>query len=305
MRAQFVFSEIRTDLRRNLTMTVALVLILFIALSMFGVGLLTHRQVSTMKGVWYDKVEVSVFLCTDGDKATDPSGSCAQGEATQAQKDQIRTDLQGTPEVKTIYFENHQQAYAQFRKLFKDQSIVDTITPTDLPESFRVKLTDPSKVDVLTSKFTGRPGIKQVVDQRKAFQGLFAILGKVQTMVSVVAIIGVVAAVLLIATMMRVAAFTRRRETGIMRLVGASNLYIQLPFILESVLAAVVGAALTVAALAGGMSFLVYRGFRQYANVFGYVSWADLWDVMPWILGFGIVLSALTSFVTLRRFLRV
>ena len=108
-----------------------------------------------------------------------------------------------------------------------------------MPESFRVKLSDPTKYDVVASAFIGRPGIDSVNDQRRVLDKLFAILNGFQTGALVIAAMMLLATVLLVANTIRVAAFSRRRETGIMRLVGASNFYIQLPFLLEAALAAV------------------------------------------------------------------
>ncbi|MFZ0324589.1 MAG: permease-like cell division protein FtsX, partial [Actinomycetes bacterium] len=120
MRPQLILSEAATGLRRNITMTVAAVLVIAIALALFGVALLIRQQINVMKGFWYDKVEVSIFLCGD----TSDAPSCADGAVTDAQRQQIQADLQATPQVETVYYESKQQAYDLFKQQFSDSAIV-------------------------------------------------------------------------------------------------------------------------------------------------------------------------------------
>ncbi len=234
MRAQFVLSEIGIGLRRNLTMTIAVVVTVAISLALFGSGLLIRAQVEAMKDFWYDKVEVSVYLCGESSQAP----TCGGAAVTQQQRDEIQADLEAMPEVDTVFYESQEQAYAQFREQFEDSpDLVENVTAEALPESFRVKLEDPTQFAVVASAFAERPGVEEVQDQKALLEGFFNVLNKLQLIALIIAGVQVVAAVLLISNTIRVAAFSRRRETGIMRLVGASNLYIQLPFLLEGVLA--------------------------------------------------------------------
>ena len=177
--------------------------------------------------------------------------SCAEGPVTQAQREEIRADLESLqPLVEEVYYESSAEAFERFSEQFKDAPILSNITPDQMPESFRVKLSDPTKYDVVASAFIGRPGIDSVNDQRRVLDKLFAILNGFQTGALVIAGMMLLATVLLVANTIRVAAFSRRRETGIMRLVGASNFYIQLPFLLEAALAAMVGALVAIGLLA-------------------------------------------------------
>ena len=142
MRATFVASEVGTGLRRNLTMTLAVIITVAVSLGLFGASLLVRAQVSTMKDFWYDKVEVSIFLCSKGSDTP----SCAGGAVTNAQRDQIEADLESLrPLVEDIYYESKAEAYARFQEQFKNSPIVDNVTENALPESFRVKLSDPTK----------------------------------------------------------------------------------------------------------------------------------------------------------------
>src|SRR5687768_13290511 len=232
MRASFVLSEIGIGLRRNLTMTIAVVVTTAISLALFGAGLLIREQVSTMKDYWYDKVEVSVYLCGEGSNSL----NCNGGTVTEDQRDQIQADLQMTPLVEQVYYESKQDAYKRFQEQFKDsEDLVRNVTPDALPESFRVKLKDPTQFEVIASAFRDRPGVDEVQDQKSLLEPFFRLLRWLQYGALLVALFQLVAALLLVYNTIRVAAFSRRRETGIMRLVGASNLYIQLPFLLEGV----------------------------------------------------------------------
>ncbi len=302
MRAQFVLSEIGIGLRRNLTMTIAVVVTVAISLALFGSALLIRKQVDAMKDFWYDKVEVSVYLCGE---ASD-TGTCGGSGVTDQQRDELEADLRAMPQVQEVYYESQDMAYEQFKKQFEDSpDLVENVTADALPESFRVKLRDPTQFEVVASAFADRPGVEEVQDQKELLEGFFNVLNKLQQIALVIAGVQLVAALLLISNTIRVAAFNRRRETGIMRLVGASNLFIRLPFLLEGVLAAVVGAALASGALVALKAVLIEGQLRPNFPVIAYVSWADVLWIMPWLFLTGVVLAGLSSFVTLQRHLRV
>ncbi len=302
MRAQFVFSEIAIGLRRNLTMTVAVVVTVAISLALFGASLLIREQVNTMKDYWYGKVEVSVFLCA----ANSSAPTCRDGAVTEAERTQLNTDLHALPQVKKVYYESQEQAFERFKKQFKDSpDLVKNVTPGVLPESFRVKLNDPRQFDVVRDAFADRPGVESVLDQRQLLNKFFKVLRGFQLAALVIAVVQIVAATLLISNTIRVAAFSRRRETGIMRLVGASNLYIQLPFLLEGALAGLVGAVLASGALFLIKGFFVDKQLRPVFQFTAFIGWDAVWSVIPVLLLLGVLLSALASFVTLRRHLRV
>ncbi|MDO8732263.1 MAG: permease-like cell division protein FtsX [Actinomycetota bacterium] len=302
MRATFVASEVGHGLRRNLTMTLAVVITVAVSLGLFGGALLLRAQVSTMKDFWYDKVEVSIFLCGKGSDAA----SCSGGAVTQAQRDQIKTDLESLkPLVDTIFYESQADAYQHFQEQFKNSPIADNVRQSALPESFRVKLSDPTKYEVVASAFAGRPGVEQVNDQRQILDKFFRLLGGLQAIALAIAVLMLVVTVLLIVNTMRVAAFSRRRETSIMRLVGASNFYIQLPFLLEAALAAAAGAVLAILALILTKGILVDEVIAPSFQFTSFVGWdAVLW-IAPVMLITGILLAGSAAFFTLRKYLRV
>lgn len=302
MRASFVLSEIGIGLRRNLTMTIAGVVTVAISLAIFGAGLLAQRQVSAMKDFWYDKVEVSMYLCGDGSKGANCNGSAV----TEEQRNQLLTDVTNNPLVAKVYYESQQQAFENFKRQFKDsKDLVQNVTPDALPESLRVKLKDPTKYEDLASAFQDAPGVEEIQDQKALLDPFFKVLKRLQLVAWVVAGIQILAAILLIGNTIRVAAFSRRRETGIMRLVGASNLYIQLPFLLEGVLVGIVGAAFAAAGLAALKAVLVDRLLKPMLKFTAFVGWRDVFAVVPWLFVVGVALTGISSFFTLRRHLRV
>ncbi len=302
MRAQFVASEVGNGLRRNLTMTLAVIITVAVSLTLFGVSLLVRAQVDTMKDFWYDKVEVSLFLCA---KSSD-TPSCAGGAVTAAQRDQIEADLESLrPLVQDIYYESQTEAYARFQEQFANSPIVDSVNKNALPESFRVKLADPTQYDVVASAFSGRPGIEQVNDQRQVLDKFFRLLGGLQAIALIIAVVMSIVTVLLVANTMRVAAFSRRRETGIMRLVGASNLYIQLPFLLEAAVSAGIGAILAVGGLILAKAVVIDQILAPSFQFTAFVGWDAVAGIAPMLILVGIGLSGVAAFLTLRKYLRV
>jgi cell division transport system permease protein len=304
MRLRFLLGEIGTGLRRNTAMTVSVVLVTFVSLVFVGAGSLLQMQVGQMKDYWYDKVQVSIFLCTADSEAT----TCASGEATPAQVDAVRTQLESAtlaPYVAKVSFETKAQAYSRFKQQFAGTAIADSATQDQLNSSFRVKLKDPTQYQVISQSFSGMQGVEEVQDQRRVLDPFFKVLNVLTFTAAGFALVMIVAAALLIATTIRLSAFSRRRETGIMRLVGASKVLIQLPFLLEGVAAATVGAALATAALWLAVRFGVQGWLVEALPLFGYVGTHQVWVIAPVLFGIGVLLSALASVVTLSRYLRV
>jgi cell division transport system permease protein len=302
MRATFVASEVGGGLRRNLTMTLAVIITVAVSLGLFGASLLVRAQVGTMKDFWYDKVEVSIFLCGKGSDTP----SCSGGEVTEAQREQIKADLEALrPLVEDIYYESKTEAFQRFKEQFKNSPIVNSVSENALPESFRVKLSDPTKYDVVASAFAGRPGVDQVNDQRVILDKFFRLLGGLQLIALLIAIVMLIVTVLLIVNTMRVAAFSRRRETSIMRLVGASNFYIQLPFLLEAALAAGVGGLAAIVALILMKGILIDQVLAPSFQFTAFVGWEAVATIAPIVFLTGVVLAGLAAFFTLRKYLRV
>ncbi len=304
MRLRFILSEIGIGLRRNLSMTISVVLVTFVSLTFVGSAALLQLQSGKMKDDWYDKVEVSVFLCP----ATSPEPTCAGGEVTDEQKDAITAALD-EPEIKPlveeVFFETKQQAFDSFKKQFGDQSWASVATVDDMNSSFRIKLTDPSQYEVVADVVSGKQGVESVQDQRRLFDRLFLVIDRATLLTGGLAAVMLVAAVLLITTTIRLSAMSRRRETGIMRLVGASTWFIQLPFMLEGALAATVGSLLAVGGLWLGVEYLVTDWLGGTVSWIPYVTTADVLTVAPLLVVAGILLAAISSLVTLSRYTKV
>jgi cell division transport system permease protein len=301
MRLQYIFSEIGTGLRRNLTMTLAVIITVAISMAFLGTGMLLRAQAETMKGYWYDKVQISVFMCNEYDRGE----RCADGMVTDEQKANIEQVLTSHPEVQTLHFENQEQAYEHFKEQFADD-IAESITPDQLQESFRVELKDPERFEGVVSAVAGLPGVHQVQDQRDLLEPFFRVMNGLLIGAVAIAVILLVAATLLITNTIRLAAFSRRRETGIMRLVGASNFYIQLPFILETAIAGLIGAVLAGTGVALIKAVLIDRVIApNFLFIDAWVGWPEILGIVPWLLFAGVLLSGVAAFVTLRRYLRV
>jgi len=300
MRLQFILGEIWVALRRNLSMSISVALVTMVSVLFLGLGILAQRQVDTMKDYWYDRVQVSIFLCTS--KSDLPN--CTSGAVTPAQRGQIRSQLDAMkPLVKSVYTESQQQAYDRLKAQYKDNATYQEITPAQMPESFRVQLSDPTRYEVITSAFIGAPGVGDVQDQRRILDPLFNVLRGLSLGALGLAALMVLCSVLLVATTIRQTAFSRRRETGIMRLVGASAFNIQLPFVLETLIATLVGSALAIGVLWAMVRYGIgYLGTRLPIN---FIGTADLWLVTPWLVAAAAGLAILTAWLTLRRYLKV
>lgn len=301
MRAQFVFSEIWIGLRRNLTMTVAVIVTVAISLALLGLGLTVRSQVNEMKNYWYDKIEVSVFLCVQSSNTP----QCEEnGAATQKQKNQIRKDLTSMPQVAQVYYETQQKAWQRFQQQFDNSPLLESTQKEDMPDSFRVKLEDPRQYSVVASAVKGRPGVDNVLTQQQVLQRFFKVLNGLRNAALFIFVALVVAGTLLISNTIRLAAYNRRRETGIMRLVGASNFYIQLPFLLEGAIAGLIGGIFAAGSLVVVKEFFINSIAQSFPTI-GFVGWGSILQIALLQIVVGVLLCGLASFVTLRRYLRV
>ena len=298
MRLRYVSSELGGGLRRNVTMTVAVIVTVWVSLVLFGVGMLIRSEVNLAKGFWYDKVQIAVFMCNEGAETT----RC-DGAVTDAQRATIEKTLRANPEVADVFYEDQQTAYARFKEICKDCATVDIVQPQDLQSSYRVKLKDPRQYESVSSAVSGLPGVLSVQDSRQVLEPLFNGLNGLKWISIGLSIGLLLAAVLQIANTIRLTVFSRRREIGIMRLVGASNLYIQLPFVLETVIAALVGAALACGTLA--FAPFVTDWLRRGIKAIPWIGWDEVVAVMPLLIVLGVVLAIVASSFTLRKYLKV
>jgi cell division transport system permease protein len=300
MRAQFVFHEVWIGLRRNLTMTIAVVVVVAISLSLLGTGLLFVKQVDETRAFWQGRVQLSVYLCTK----TSSSPQCIRnGPATPAELANIHQTLVTLPQVASVSYVSLPQAYSQFKSEFP--SMVSSVAPGEIPNSFEVRLKN-TQADstIVTESVDGQPGVDQIVDNAAILDRFYNLLGGARNAVVVIAIILIIAAVLLVANTIRLSAFNRRRETSIMRLVGASNFYVQLPFLVEGVIAGLFG-WLVASGLLVAVKSLWLDTLQQYFPFNVQLTSTDLIEVILLAMILGVALTGATSFLTLRRYLRV
>jgi cell division transport system permease protein len=294
MRVNFVLSEVATGLRRNLTMTVAMILTTAISLGLMGTGLLIAGMITDMKAIYYDKVQVSIFLADN---------------VTPEQRSAIEQQLKSSSEVKSYIYESKDEAYKRFQQQFSQQPELVQNTPADaLPESFRVELVNPERYSVIAAAFpNGQNGVDQVRDEGDFLDRLFSLLNGARNATIAVAVVQALAALLLISNTIQLAAFNRRNETNIMRLVGASRWYTQLPFILEAAVAGLIGALLAVGGLILTKVLFVDRTLAGpiKAGIIPPVDWGAIAVISPIIAAAGVGLAGFAAYVTLRLYVRL
>lgn len=296
MRFGFLLNEVLTGLRRNVTMTIAMILTTAISIGLFGGGLLVVRLADNSRAIYLDRVESQVFL-TDDVSANDPTCDTDPCKA-------LRERIEKRSDVKAVRFLNRQQAYDDaIRKFpqFKDVAGKDSF-----PASFIVKLDNPEQHKEFDAAIKGQPGVLDVLNQKDLIDRLFAVLDGLSKAAFAVALVQAIGAILLIANMVQVAAYTRRTEIGIMRLVGASRWYTQLPFLVEAMLAATVGVVIAIGGLILVRAMFLENALNQFyqANLITRVDYADILYIAPWLLLLGVAMSGLTAYVTLRIYVR-
>lgn len=294
MRAKFVFSEALTGLWRNVTMSVAMILTTAISLTLLGAGGLLYVQIQETKDVLRGKVEVQLFLNDD---------------ASKEQRDALEKKLKGDKAlVRDVSFESKEQAYQRFKELFKNSpDFVAGVQPEALPASFRVKLINPKDYGDLANKYRDAEGVSRVSSQQEVVSQLFSMVDAVKNTTFAVAVLQGIAALLLIGNTIQVAAYSRRREVSIMKLVGASNWYVRLPFILEAATAGLIGALIGWLGLVLGKIFLVDGALKPLFNsgLISVIEWSDVIWTGPILAFFAIAISAVTGWSTLRFYVKV
>lgn len=291
MRLKYVLNEVLVGLWRNVTMTVAMIITMSVSLTMLGASVLLYMQVDQMKNYYYGEIEVSVFLRTD---------------ITAAQRQAIDSAIAQSPLVKERTYETREQAFKRFQELWQDSpDFVKSIGPNSLPESFRVKLKDPEKYKTFADQIQGMQGIQDIIDQRTLLDKVFKIFNAIQVMALVVAGVMALAALLLVGNTIQVAAYSKRREVAVMKLVGASNWFIQAPFVLEAVVAGLIGAILGFIALFLGKVVLLDHRLQALTSILTPIHNSNVWLMLPLLAGVGAVVSAVTAWVTLRFYLKV
>ncbi|MDT0532412.1 permease-like cell division protein FtsX [Micromonospora sp. DSM 115977] len=291
MRVKYVLSEVLVGLWRNVTMTIAMIITMAVSLTMLGASGLMYRQVDDMKDLYYKNIEVSIFLTQ---------------EVSPEQRGALEAQLKGDPLVKEVLYVNKDEAYKRFQEMFQDApDLLSAVKADSLPESFRLKLNNPEQYKNIYDQYKEVEGVDEIVDQSRLLDKIFDILTAIQNIALAAAIVMAVAALLLVANTIQVAAYSKRREVAVMKLVGASNWFIQAPFVLEAVVAGLIGSLLGLVALIAAKYLLFDGSLQALQGLLSPISWGDILFMFPLMAGVGGLVSAVTAWVTLRFYLRV
>ncbi|RYQ46802.1 permease-like cell division protein FtsX [Bifidobacterium pseudolongum] len=306
MRFRFILTETWTSLRRNVPMLLSVMLVTFISFLFIGASLLTQAQITKAKGDWYDKVEVVVWLCPDG---TSQSANCATGKAATTQQinnlQKVIQDELGD-DVSETRFLSREDFYKQsFTKQYPNGEYQGrTLTAADMQDSLWLRLKNPEKYKVVSEVLSGRDGVEEVVDQRQIFEPVFAVLNRATAATAMLAGVMVIVAILLTSTTIRMSAASRSEETEIMRLVGASNWTIRLPFVLEGVVAALAGSILSCVSLGVLVKVFITDWLAKSVTWIPYINQTTVWMITPVLIVGAVLLSVIASSVALRRYLK-
>ncbi|MBL1074827.1 ABC transporter permease [Nocardia sp. 2] len=300
MRAGFLFGEIITGLRRNITMTVALIVTTVVSLTMLGGGLLMVRLADKIQDYYVERVAIRLYL--------DPEVSQSDPDCTAEPCKTIMAKLKANPHVVSVQFVNSADALKELRETtFKDEpALADEISKDGLPSALMVKLNDVTKYRAIYDDFSKEPGVETVLNDVDIVDRLVGFFVGVRNAAFGLAILQGLAALLLITNMVQVAALARKTEVGIMRLVGASRWYTQLPFLLEAVLAALVGSVLAVVGLFVARPLVINKALGSLANdqVLPKITTDDIASVALVITPVGVGFAALAAYVALRFYVR-
>ena len=303
MQLRYVFSELAQGLRRNLSMHIAVILTLFVSLTLVGMGVLLSKQADKAADQWGSELQITAFLC----KARDDNPSCT-GEVTNEQKAAIAKAIEKNPEADDYYFETKEQAFEKVKQLIgpeKFEGPNPAATADDMPQSVWITLKDRDKYAGIESAIRGLDGVSSIRDQREVVGPLLSGLDVMQKGAFGVAGFLVLAALLLVANTIRLAAFARRKEIGIMRLVGASTLYIALPFLLEAVVTAVIAVGIAGGVLGGFMYFGVHERLRDLVGFIPWIGMPEYISALVWVAVLGPLLTVVPTLLLTRKYLKV
>jgi cell division transport system permease protein len=302
MQLRYVYSELGQGLRRNLSMHIAVVLTLFVSLTLVGLGVVLNQQAQRTADQWGSELQITVFLCRE----RDDNPACT-GEVTKAQKDAIQEVVEENPEVDSYHFESKAEAFAKVKELYDEdfKGVNAALKQGDLAESIWITLKDPEEFEGIKSAVVGLDGVSKVQDQRNIVGPVLNAINYMQRSALLIAIFLVVAALLLVANTIRLAAFARRKEIGIMRLVGASTLYIALPFLLEALVTALVSVGLAAGALAAFIYFAVERSLSGVLGFIPWVGWPEYFIAVLAVAVLGPLLTLVPTLALTRKYLKV
>lgn len=299
MNWNFIFREGFRGLGRNLTMTIALIITTTLSLALVGAGILISQVTSETKALYLDRVEVMVEL--------DEEISASDKDCTSAGCAEIRDALQSDDRVESVTFRNREQSYERFVELFSksDPVLVQETSRDSMPAALHVRLTDPADtapIDAIRDK----PQVTFIADQASDVRGVADSMDSFRNATFIVAAAQALAAIFLISNMVQLAAYNRREEISIMRMVGATRWFTQAPFVLEAVVSVFIGAVVATIGVWLTKSQLIDPMLgKVYENLLiAKLPNSAVWTVMP-LVGLGaLVVSGLVAQVALRSYVR-
>lgn len=303
MQLRYVFSELGQGLRRNLSMHVAVILTLFVSLTLVGLGVLLSAQATKATDFWGSQLEITVWLCKDKD-----SSAACSSEITEAQRAAIIKVVEDNPEVAGYHVETQQVAYDKAKELYDPKLFSGAhpvLTPESLRESIWIELKDPQEFQGIESAVQTLDGVSSVGDMRDYLKPILASLTALRYGAIIAAGTLVVAAVLLVGNTIRLAAMARRREIGIMRLVGASTMYITLPFLLEALVTALISVAAAAGALGLFMQFALIERVSDNLKFMPWIRWPEFGSAMLVVAVLGPLLTMVPTLVLTRKYIKV
>lgn len=299
MNLGFVFREAFRGLGRNITMSIALVITTAISLALVGTGILISQVTSDTKDMYLDRVEVMIEL-DENISATDQDCS---SEACQ----EVRDTLQADEGVESLTFRSREQSYDRFVELFgeTDPVLVQETSPDALPAALHVRLADPTDPTPLDA-VRDMPQVALVVDQAEGVRTAAGNLDAFRNATFVVAALQALAAIFLIGNMVQLAAYHRRDEMGIMRMVGASRWFTNAPFVLEAALSVLFGGIVATLGVWLGKTQVVdpMLGEIYSSQLIARLPDSAVWTVLPLVSLVGVIVAGVVAQITLRLYVR-
>jgi len=303
---RYVFSETGTGLRRNVSMSIALIVTIFVSLTLVGMGLLLNAQADKAQKYWGSKLQITVFLCNQNSK----SEHCTAGEVTDEQRSAIEHVLKTHPDVASFYSQSKEQAFNTWKEIYvkqdkANQAVYSAITAADMQESYWITLKNPKELPEVESALQGMDGVSYVRDLRGVLKPIYFWFTTMKWGAYAIAVFLLIAAIAQVGNTIRLAVFARRKEIAIMRLVGASSTYIALPFLMETLVAALIGVGLAALALLAFMQFIIYDRLRPNSQVVQWINWSDAFASIAVIAVLGVLLTLIPTLFMTRKYLKV
>ncbi|WP_257162354.1 permease-like cell division protein FtsX [Corynebacterium cystitidis] len=299
MNVSFIFREAFRGLGRNITMSIALVITTAISLALVGTGILLSQVTSDTKEMYLDRVEVMIEL--------DEEISATDKDCSSAGCMEVRDTLQSDAGVESVTFRSREQSYDRFVELFgeTDPILVEETSPDALPAALHVRLEDPTNSTPLDA-VRDMPQVALVVDQAEGVRTAAGNLDSFRNATFVVAALQALAAIFLIGNMVQLAAYHRRDEMGIMRMVGASRWFTNAPFVLEAALSVLIGGIVATLGVWLGKTQIVDPMLSEIysSQLIAKLPDSAVWSVMPLVAVVGVIAAGIVAQITLRLYVR-